>query len=97
MPIGSDVQLSVIVQLFGAKEMQKEHLSSAPMSPDSTLTKDPDASFHMTAILVFQANPVRVELFTSCERFEPRSHFKRLSLTVRVNVVLNRTVVVDSD
>ena len=34
----------------------------------------------------------------NCERFEPRSHFKsRLSLLVRVNVVLNRTVVVDSD
>ena len=33
-----------------------------------------------------------------CERFEPRSHFKsRLKLIVRVNVVLNRTVVVDSD
>ena len=33
-----------------------------------------------------------------CERFEPRSHFKsRLSLIFRVNVVLNRTVVVDSD
>ena len=34
------------------------------------------------------------------ERFEPRSHFKsRLSLIVRVNVVLNynRTVAVDSD
>ena len=32
------------------------------------------------------------------ERFEPRSHFKsRSSLTVRVKVVLNRTVVVDSD
>ena len=32
------------------------------------------------------------------ERFEPRSHFiRRLSLIVRVNVVLNRTVVVDSD
>ena len=32
-----------------------------------------------------------------CEKFEPRSHFKsRLSLIVRVNVVLNRTVV-DSD
>ena len=29
----------------------------------------------------------------NCERFEPRSHFKsRLSLIVRVNVVLNRTV-----
>ena len=36
--------------------------------------------------------------FSICERFEPRSHFKsRLSLIVRVNVVLNRTVVVDSD
>ena len=34
----------------------------------------------------------------NCERFEPRSHFKsRLNLIVRVNVVLNRTVVVDSD
>ena len=34
----------------------------------------------------------------SCERFEHRSHFKsRLSLIVRVNVVLNRTVVLDSD
>ena len=33
----------------------------------------------------------------NCERFEPRSHFKRLSLIVPVNVVLNRTVVVDSD
>ena len=32
-----------------------------------------------------------------CERFEPRSHFKRLSLIVWVNVVLNRTVVVDND
>ena len=30
-----------------------------------------------------------------CERFEPRSHFKsRLSLIIRVNVVLNRTVLV---
>ena len=36
--------------------------------------------------------------FIHCERFEPRSHFKsRLSLIVRVNVVLNRTVAVDSD
>ena len=34
----------------------------------------------------------------NCERFEPRSHFKsRLSLIVRVKVVLNKTVVVDSD
>ena len=33
-----------------------------------------------------------------CERFEARSHFiSRLSLIVRVNVVLNRTVVVGSD
>ena len=36
--------------------------------------------------------------WNECERFEPRSHFKsRLSLIARVNVVLNRTVVVDSD
>ena len=33
-----------------------------------------------------------------CERFEPRNHIKsRLSLIVRVNVVLNSPVVVDSD
>ena len=33
-----------------------------------------------------------------CERFAPRSHFKSwLSLMVWVNVVLNRTVVVDND
>ena len=33
-----------------------------------------------------------------CERFEPRSRFKsNLNLIVRLNVVLNRTVVVDSD
>ena len=43
---------------------------------------------------------VRITLTMSkmCERFEPRSHFKsRLCLIVGVNVVLNRTVVVDSD
>ena len=35
--------------------------------------------------------------FCVCERFEPRNNFKSgLSLIVRVNVVLNRTVVVDS-
>ena len=34
----------------------------------------------------------------SCERFEPRSHFvSRLSMIVWVNVVLNRTVIVDRD
>ena len=34
----------------------------------------------------------------NCQTFEPRSHFKsRSSLIVRVNVVLNRTVVIDSD
>ena len=31
-----------------------------------------------------------------CEKFEPRSHFiSRFSMIVRVNVVLNRTVMVD--
>ena len=40
---------------------------------------------------------LKIRLKVYCERFEPRSHFKsRLSLIVRVNVVLNRTVV-DSD
>ena len=34
----------------------------------------------------------------NCERFEPRSHFiSSVSMIIRVNVVLNRTVVVDSD
>ena len=38
------------------------------------------------------------KILCNCERFEPRSHFKsRLSLIVRVNVVLNRSVVVDND
>ena len=42
--------------------------------------------------------PTDQSLSVYCERFEPRSHFKsRLSLTVWVNVVLKRTVVVDSD
>ena len=41
-------------------------------------------------------NIVECYMLQNCERFEPRSHFKRrLSLIVRVNVVLNRTVVVD--
>ena len=39
-----------------------------------------------------------VDILFFCERLEPRSHFKsRLSLIVRVNVALNRTVVVDGD
>ena len=38
------------------------------------------------------------KILYNCERFEPRSHFKSsLSLIVRVTVVLNRSVVVDSD
>ena len=45
--------------------------------------------------LLWCCNPSKI---INCERFEPRSHFKsRLSLIVWVNVVLNRTVVVDSD
>ena len=47
---------------------------------------------------VFWDLPDGVQSIVFCERFEPRSHFKsRLSLILRVNVVLNRTVVVDSD
>ena len=34
----------------------------------------------------------------NCKRFEPRSHFiSRFSMIIRVNVVLYRTVVIDSD
>ena len=41
---------------------------------------------------------VKLEDISMRERFEPRVHFKsRLSLIVRVNAVLNRTVVVDGD
>ena len=36
--------------------------------------------------------------YGECERFEPGSHFiRRLSIIIRVNIVLNRTVVVDGD
>ena len=39
----------------------------------------------------------KIKAFSLCERFEPKSHFiSRLSMIIRVNVVLNRTVV-DSD
>ena len=41
---------------------------------------------------------IQTQVSLYCERFEPRSHFtSRMSLSVRVNLVLNRTVVVDSD
>ena len=40
---------------------------------------------------------MRNTVLFNCERFEPRNHFiSRLSVIARVNVVLNRTVVVDS-
>ena len=32
-----------------------------------------------------------------CERFEPRSHFKRLSLIVRVNVINNQSIIPSTD
>ena len=55
------------------------------------------SSFRAKAHLVFHWCLYNKNSY-NCERFEPRSHFKsRLSLIVRVNVVLNRTVVVDSD
>ena len=35
----------------------------------------------------------KIVLYKICERFEPRVHFvSRLSMIVRINVVLNRTV-----
>ena len=49
-------------------------------------------------IMVKITHGILVSTMYLCERFEPRSHFKsRLCLIVRVNVFLNRTVVVDSD
>ena len=40
--------------------------------------------------------PLHIKSVIDRERFEPRSHFKsRLSLIVWVDVVLNRTVVID--
>ena len=43
------------------------------------------------AFSLFPSSSARF-LFFDCERFEPRSHFKsRLSLIVRVNVVLNNS------
>ena len=61
------------------------------------LRKPPLSSFRFSPRQV-TADPLRLYRDTNCERFEPRSHFKsRLSLIVRVNVVLNRTVVADSD
>ena len=53
--------------------------------------------FKSTAISTNVRTLTTTQIF-NCERFEPRSYFKsRLSLIVRVNVVLNRTIVVDSD
>ena len=58
-------------------------------------------TFLRLLFLVGMICPLMHDLFWNvkffCERFEPRSHFiSRLSLIVRVNVFLNRTVV-DSD
>ena len=50
------------------------------------------------SLLIYNNNIIIIQYYYYCERFEPRSHFKsRLSLIVQVNIVLNRTVVVDSD
>ena len=55
----------------------------------------PEASVPAKDICNFQVK--REKQKHNSERFEPRSHFKsRLSLIVWVNIVLNRTVVVDS-
>ena len=46
----------------------------------------------------FETSYNGVDQNTFCERFEPSSHFiSRVGVIVGVNVVLNRTVVVDSD
>ena len=67
-------------------------LTSCPNFDRATIFDRNLIAVHMKKTKVFFNKPVY-----NCERFEPRSHFKsRLSLIVRVNVVLNRTVV-DSD
>ena len=49
-------------------------------------------------IMVKITHGILVSTMYLCERFEPWSHFKsRLCLIIWVNLVLNRTVVVDSD
>ena len=54
--------------------------------------------FFFTAFLTCVVRIASNMMWWNCERFEPRSLFKsRLSLIVQVNVVLNRTVVVDTD
>ena len=64
-------------------------------SANNASVASPKNSFSFIRIQLDYSNK---EVNTYCERFEPRSHFKsRRSLIVRVNVVLNRTVVVDSD
>ena len=55
------------------------------------------AQFHFHSFLLCESRTVHV-LFVFAELLYKRFHFKsRLSLIVLVNVVLNRTVVVDSD
>ena len=68
---------------FSSKDNRTVILTGQDFLPDHTADGD--------LLFTFSSN------ILDCERFEPRSHFKRLSFIVRVNVVLKRTVVVDSD
>ena len=56
------------------------------------------AFFHLLNKLIFSFARGSCNVYNYCERFEPRSDFiSRLSMIVQVNVVLDRTVFIDSD
>ena len=87
--------------ILSCEEPQSRYLGVST-APDKINKSYFGRSFHWTVCTCGCPFNTRVEEnvkhFRHRERFEPRSHFKsRLSLIVQVNVVLNRTVVVDSD
>ena len=56
------------------------------------------AFFHLLNKLIFSFARGSCNVYNYCERFEPRSDFiSRLSMIVRVDLVLDRTVFIDRD
>ena len=84
-------------EFFTTKQILKKR-SPEQKSRCRTYAEACDSPFHKISSVTSMSKWFLSYSLYCCERFEPRSHFKsRLSLIVRVNVVLNRTVVVDSD